>query len=98
MRKLCLLVALMGAFYVLSYDKYYFNPCSGNICLAISGYDVDAKDIICDSLKCVEGILNSQGGTDHLRYIHKIEYSQFDGVKPSVRIEEVKTKKKVTVE
>ncbi len=99
MRKICLLVALIGTFYVLSYEGHYFDPCrDGRICLAINGYNVQARDVICDSLKCVEDTLNRPYGTEHLNGVYKIEYFRIGDVQPSVQIEEVKIKKKVTVE
>ena len=62
----------MGIF-IVQYDGYYFDPCSGDICLAIDGYNVAPQTIFCDSIECVEETLNKNGIT-HLNGVYEMIY------------------------
>ena len=63
--------------YVIEYESYKWNPCSGSVCLAINcpvdGCHVDGKYIICKNESCVTNILD-QNGEEHLVGIWAIDY------------------------
>jgi len=74
-RKIIAICCVVGVIFVMEYNGYYWDPCDGNHCFAIDGYEVDDKTVFCDSLQCVEDNLEKTG-TEHLDKIYKIEYDE----------------------
>jgi hypothetical protein len=70
-------VQALADIYVIEYESYKWNPCSGNACLAImcppDGCHADGKYIVCKDELCVTNILD-KNGEEHLSGIWRIDY------------------------
>jgi hypothetical protein len=58
--------------YVLLFSGYYFNPCSGDTCLAIKGYEVAPHTEVCKDMDCVREALKGYPN-NHLNRVMKLE-------------------------
>ncbi len=84
--KLRVLMIFM-VFYLIQYEGYYFNPCSGNICFAISGYDVAPETIYCPTKDCVRESLKKKG-KQHLGGIYEILF--YPGAVEMIKFKQLK--------
>lgn len=92
MKTLITMVLIIGTIFIMEYDGYYFDPCSGNMCLSIEGYHVPAKTIFYGSIGEIEEHLNKTG-MDHLEGIYEIRYNP-----QSATIRKVNIKYRATIE
>jgi len=95
-----ILMVILSFIFIIEYEGYNWNPCSGDICLAVGcsaldGCRRDATQDFCKDEKCVTDILD-QKGTDHLTGIWKVEwfgnYSQSPVVQNYIPIRSYKIK------
>ena len=103
MKNLMMFLTIFGVFFILNYEGYYFNPCDGDVCLAIPGYTVAPDTKICDSLLCVEGLLEKTG-MEHFKNAYKITLNFcgfiiliYDEYNKTAKIEPVEITYKATV-
>lgn len=85
MNKALPLIIIAGIVFVLNYEAYYWDPCGGDTCFSVEGHHVAPKVIYCDSLGCVEDILE-ETGIEHLSSIFRIDYTENTATIKPVRI------------
>jgi hypothetical protein len=96
MMKTLLSLFLIGTIFIIQYKGYYFDPCDGDMCLAIEGHDVAAETFFCDDVECVESILNKQG-VEHLLGVFRLNYG-FPINKQEASLMEVDIVHKITID
>ena len=92
-----LILIMIGVFYLIHYEGYYWDPCSKGSCFAINGYEVEPETIVCGDMDCVEQTLNSRS-IDHLKFVDKVWY-QYSGDKlDNFKVKRLNIKHKVVAE
>ena len=93
--KLLLSFLLVGSIFFVQYEGYYFNPCSGDVCLAIEGYNVAPKTHFCASVECIEDVL-AKKGVEYLEGVFQLDFPYLEDGATST-LKEIDVVHRVTV-
>ena len=89
-------LAAVLTLFIVQFEGYYWDPCTyaGNIgsCYAVEGFDVPREVVFCDSIHCIDKILNERG----IKYLEGVYQVNFD--KYSIKDGSTATLNKLEVE